>query len=325
VTEHEVFQILESTLGAASGPPAKNGDAIFFCPNCNHNSPHLVVNVRNSLYHCWICEFGGRGHQRCLSRLGYRKQSQMFSDQMVITSGEFTVDTIRSLFAKYGSFSNKNQYEVHIPETFEQLYFNRNSLDYRPGYNYLIKRGLTENDIMKYNIHYSVAKRAVLIPSYDDNFILNYYVLRYIDRKRYDNPAIPKLDFIFNEWLINWDEELYVVEGVFDAILSRRNSAVLLGSSLKRDYELFKEIVKHRTPVVLALDPDAYRKQCIIGELLVSNDVNVKIVDLRDDDKDISELGTEQFHSKEKIQFGLREVVKSKLEARRDTCQKLFM
>ncbi len=318
MNENEIFEMLENLLGSATSQPDRNGDAVFRCPNCNHNKPHLVVNVKSGLYHCWICEFGGNGHKKSLYRLGFKSESQLFSNGLVLTAESFTVDGIRNLFAKYGSISKENHYEVEIPKGYGQLYFNRKSAEYKSGYLYLIRtRGLSDNDIMKFNIHYNPSTRCVLIPSYDKNFVLNYYVARYIDRKRYDNPQIPKVDFIFNEWLINWNKELLITEGAFDAIKSKRNSAVLLGSSLKKDYKLFRSIIKNRTPVVLALDPDAYKKQCIIAELLRSNDINVKIIDLRESNMDISEMGVEEFNKKIPIQFGLKQFVESKFVKRR--------
>ena len=69
-----------------------------------------------------------------------------------------------------------------------------------------------------------------------------------------------KKQIIFNELNIKWDEELTIVEGPFDLTKSNFNTTCLLGSSLNESYELFKKIVKNKTPVLLGLDPDAMTK-----------------------------------------------------------------
>ena len=54
--------------------------------------------------------------------------------------------------------------------------------------------------------------------------------------------------------------------------------------------KLFQEIVKNKTPVVLALDSDAYWKTVKIAEKLVDYDVSVKIADTRCAD-DVGDIG----------------------------------
>ena len=39
----------------------------------------------------------------------------------------------------------------------------------------------------------------------------------------------PKTNFIFNEHFVDWNKPLFLVEGVFDAIMLRRNAVPILG------------------------------------------------------------------------------------------------
>ena len=51
---------------------------------------------------------------------------------------------------------------------------------------------------------------------------VNYYSGRSYDKfnkLKYKNPDVSKSDIIFNEGLINWDSNVYLVEGVFDHIV----------------------------------------------------------------------------------------------------------
>ena len=48
------------------------------------------------------------------------------------------------------------------------------------------------------------------------------------------NPPTAKSKIIFNELYIDWNEDLTLTEGVFDAIIAGQNSVPILGSSLKQ-------------------------------------------------------------------------------------------
>ena len=56
------------------------------------------------------------------------------------------------------------------------------------------------------------------------------------------------------------------------------NATCLLGSHLSQESVLFTKIVKNRTPITLALDPDAIKKSHDIAKSLYSYDVPVKIM-----------------------------------------------
>ena len=85
---------------------------------------------------------------------------------------------------------------------------------------------------------------------------------------------------IFNEINIDWSRELTLVEGPFDLTKSNGNSACLLGSHLSKDSALFEKIARHRTPILLALDPDARKKSHDIAKLLNSYGVSIRTVDV---------------------------------------------
>ena len=133
----------------------------------------------------------------------------------------------------------------------------------KQAYNYLIKRGITDNIIDKYGIGFcdkgSFSGR-IIIPSYDSKNQLNYFIARSWDpnsRAKYKNPESAKDEIIFFENTINWDEDIYLCEGAFDAIFLP-NSIAMLGKHMS-DLLLTTLYDKANGNIVLCLDSDAFQ------------------------------------------------------------------
>ena len=76
---------------------------------------------------------------------------------------------------------------------------------------------------------------------------------------KYLNPPASK-NIVFNHLYVDWDSDVVLVEGVFDAIRAGTNAIPILGSSLNEDSVLFQEIIKNDATIYVALDPDAEKK-----------------------------------------------------------------
>jgi DNA primase len=101
---------------------------------------------------------------------------------------------------------------------------------------YLKQRGITDEIIKDYRIGYTAEGDfafRVIIPSYDKEGELNYFIARsWVPHKiKYKNPTIPKETIIFNEFNIDFDKDIYLVEGAFD-MLFLENSIPLLGKNI---------------------------------------------------------------------------------------------
>ena len=149
---------------------------------------------------------------------------------------------------------------------------------------YCLSRGYTDQDLWRYRIGYSNEwkwRRRVIIPSFDDEGNLNYFVTRAIDETpyKYLNAKANKRKIIFNDIDTDWKaESIIIVEGALDLMKCRNLNAVcILGSSLQSDSYLFQKLVQNSMDVILSLDPDAYEKQLRIAELLSSYDLNVSL------------------------------------------------
>ena len=163
--------------------------------------------------------------------------------------------------------------------------------------NYLRKRGINSADILKWKIGYcedGEYRNRIIIPSFNRDGNCNYFVARTWtkDWLKYKNPPAAK-NVVFNELMINWNEPIVLVEGIFDAIVAD-NSVPLLGSTLNTRSKLFRAILTHSKRVYVALDQDAEKKALNIVNALISYGVEVYKIDTSGYE-DVGEMAKEKF------------------------------
>ena len=95
--------------------------------------------------------------------------------------------------------------------------------------------------------------------------------------------------------MIEWEKPVYVVEGIFDAILSRKNAVPILGSNVGSGSLLFKRLLQNNTEVIIALDADAKKKIIKMINELVKYNIPVTYVDWNREERDIAEMGSAKF------------------------------
>ena len=96
------------------------------------------------------------------------------------------------------------------------------------------------------------------------------------DWHKYKNPPTSK-NIIFNDLNIDWDDDVILVEGIFDAIKCK-NAIPLLGSTLKESSKLFEKICYKKPNIYMAMDLDAQEKQLLIANKIKEYGINVKII-----------------------------------------------
>ena len=281
---------LEGVLGK-SGKRARNNYA-FHCPFCNHKKPKLEVQLvtnekGENPWECWVCKTRGKTIRSLLRQL--KVPSEIARDVLAYVSKGELVRYHEDDFVK-------------LPEEFQPLFSASNeSIIANKIRRYLHKRGITELDILKYNIGYCLTgdyEGRIIIPSYDENNQLNYFVGRSFENSyyKYKNPSASK-DIIAFENFINWNLPIVLVEGVFDAIAAKRNAIPILGKSLSNS--LLKKIVSNNVEqVYIALDSDALKEAITFCEQFLSMGKSVYLVGM--DDKDPSEMGFEEFSQRMK-------------------------
>jgi len=294
MSEVKNLDILSKVFGQPlkpHNPVDRNGNVYFKCPFCNHHNKKLTINVKTELWNCFVCETRGRSLVRLLIKSGNHNYASILKKNKY---HDFDLDKIFNTQKE-----QEEKKDLLLPKKYQPIFNNQNKEFFKPAIDYLYKRGLQQEDILRYDIHYSITEQRVLFPSYDENEELNYYVGRSINPRekiKYSNATIPKKNVIFNEHLIKWNEELYLVEGIFDCIASRKNAVPILGSSLNEGFKLFKKIVRNKTKVIMALDSDARRKSINIADKLINFGVDVGFVDWSSgEQRDISEMGSEEF------------------------------
>jgi DNA primase len=283
------LKIISEILGSSY---RSNNEHLFLCPYCKHDKKKLSVNVEKNLFKCWICESTGRDIRRLVRRFGNFNQLAEWDN----LTNRTNISDFDDLFAETQSETEPAP-SLGLPEGFNSL-CNKPSLAALPALNYLKNREISEKDMLYWKMGYTLSGRfsnRVVIPSFDINGDLNYFIARTFssDFRKYLNPPVSK-DIIFNELYLEWDSDLVITEGVFDAIVAGPNAVPLLGSTLRQNSKLFRRIAQSDTSIFLALDPDAAKKEERIIRLFLSYGLEVFKIDVSGYE-DISEMGREEF------------------------------
>ena len=274
------------------GEPQRSGNEhLFYCVFCKHHKKKLSLNLEKGKYKCWICDAAGP-IQRLVRKHGTFLQLQAWRE----LTGQVEIADFDNLFAQQAEETVEEQL-ISLPEEFASL-CNRNfSLTSVQAKNYLQARGIEKDDILRWKIGFcptgEFAER-IIVPSFKLDGKCNYFVGRTYAKhwKKYLNPPQSR-DIIFNELMIDWDEDVILCEGVFDA-LKIENSIPILGSTLREDSKLFAQIVKNDSAIYLALDPDAEKKIGLLIESLLSYGIEIYKVEINPY-KDVGEMSKEEF------------------------------
>ena len=292
-------QLLESILGPSKS--ARGGDeAVFHCPSCKHHKKKLTVNLSTQKFQCWVCNF--KGHRAFKLLKNVDASPKIFDD-------------LKTLDLEY-NFKKRNQSKqnpnlLQLPEGITPILSSSAVLS-KHALHYLKGRGITEQDIVKYNIQYSEIgdlKNMVVIPSYDNNGSINYYVGRSFDKNAYIKHKLAPAtkDIIGFDLYINWDLPIILCEGAFDAMAIKRNAIPLFGKKISS--ALMKKILTSNCKkIYLALDNDALKDALEHAKKLMSYGKRVFLIEIGD--KDPSELGFKKFL---KLLYNAEELTNSSL------------
>jgi DNA primase len=283
--------LLESVLG--KGNSTSKGNYAFNCPLCTHHKPKLEINLKTNAkkenpWHCWICDSKGKTIKSLLKAI--KAPSNKLSElKLIIQPGskeEYHPQEIMELPKEFIPLSDIS--------TLGKL----SQIQARHAIQFLQKRNITVEDIIKYNIGFCKEGKyegRVIVPSYDDNGKINYYIAReYSDlgSRKYKNPPMSVKDVIGFELYINWKAPIILCEGIFDALTIKRNVIPLFGKVLHE--KLMMKLVKSEVDrIYIALDSDAIKSALKHCETLMSYGKKVYLVEMNG--KDANEIGYENF------------------------------
>ena len=254
-----VKDLLDNFLGEPQRYDETIGQVTYDCPVCSYDikslskgdgKGNLEISIEKNVYHCWAC---GETHD---------------------THGH-----LGKLIDKYGSKNDKKIYKLIRPDKFEKKEREYKTLELPKEYkkfedihplhlprkealNYLKKRGITQEIIDKFQIGICIDGEyggRIIVPSFNKKGDLNFFVSRSWNPKsrlKYKNPEAPKDFLIFNESLIDWKKDIYIVEGVFDSFFLE-NSIALLGKFINDN--LWEKLYdKAKKDIIICLDGDAF-------------------------------------------------------------------
>tara|TARA_R110000744_G_scaffold235180_2_gene352860 strand:+ start:31173 stop:32087 length:915 start_codon:yes stop_codon:yes gene_type:complete len=287
-----LLELLQEVLGEINSHYPNNSQISFDCPVCSYDIKGLdngdgkgnfEVNYALGVYKCWACSEVYNTHGS-LNKLFLKWGNKRHKSTWELIGGDFIKKTIK----KYE--------DVRLPK--EYISFtkaNKLTIPYKEAYNYLLKRNVTNEMIIKYSIGYTTEGKyrgRIIVPSFDNKGEINYFVSRsYVGHKnKYKNPEAEKDKIIFNEHLINWEKDIYLVEGVFDMVFVD-NSIPVLGKSVSDKLwgKLYDNAKKN---IIICLDGDAWEDAKKLYRKLDGGRLTNKIwLTKPPKDKDIGDLG----------------------------------
>jgi DNA primase len=280
-----LVELLEEVLGDHGLHYPNRGQISFNCPVCDdgRNKHNMEVNYIDNVYKCWSCGDSEGTHGalgRIFDKYGNRKQKKLYN----VLKPETVVKR------------EKKKKTLKLPEGF--TLFKDSSTVYpvrRQAMNYLKSRGITDEMIDKFGIGFCDKgdhAGRIVIPSYNTKGELNYYIARSwnpMSRAKYKNPEAEKDKIIFWENLIDWNKDIYLVEGAFDGLFVD-NPIPMLGKHMSE--LLFETIYKKaKANIVICLDADAWENAVKLYHELHGGELwgRIKLIKLPDD-KDIADL-----------------------------------
>ena len=282
-----LVNLVNSVIG--TGKRTARGNQAHSCPYCNHVKPKLEINFSENKkgynpWHCWVCDKKGTRITSLFKQV--KAAPEKFDELFKLIGNEQEHKKVVSVT------------DLKLPEEFK-LFENitTSNIAGRKAVAYLKNRGITRDDVDKYNMGYCTSGRytnMIIIPSYDETGKLNYFTGRSFEKDpyvKYRNPETSR-DIIPFELFINWKLPLILCEGPFDAIAIKRNAIPLLGNNIQQN--LMKRIVTSTVEkIYIALDNDALKKAIYFAEQFINEGKEVHLIEL--EGKDPSEMGFTQF------------------------------
>ena len=287
-----IIEILEDFLGDSHRHHPGKGQIAFDCPVCSYDikglddgdgKGNLEVNYQMGVFKCWSC-----------------------------AETHYTKGRLGKLIKKWGTKTHLRDFELLSPEEFHYKENKYNSklklpvgytslvevsphdLNAKQVWSYLKKRNISKEIVEKYKIGFTTEgeyKFRIIVPSYNVYDDLQFFIARsYVNNKlKYKNPEQEKSNLIFNEGHIDWDKDIYLVEGVFDMFFIK-NSIPLLGKVVSDSLwqRLYEE---SKSNIIICLDGDAWEDAVRLYEKINGGKLRgrIKIVKLPDN-RDIADL-----------------------------------
>lgn len=283
-----ITQLLESIIGPSDR--GKGTNIKFSCPfpDCA-NKPSKLEGLKKLEVDVETVEEDGKQINRWACWSCGNKGKSIYSLLKALDAPQHLFDQLKDIIKYTEHTSHTDVSKAHygglLPKEYKPLAgkLPKVELKLRHAKAYLKKRGIKEDDILKYSIGYcedGEYRGRVIIPSYDSEGKINYIIARTIFDEvvpKYKNPSCSR-DIIPFDLFVNWNEPICLSEGAFDVMAIKRNVIPLLDKELQP--ELMKKILSSKcSKVYLALDPDALKQMLKYAEILMNEGKQVFTVD----------------------------------------------
>jgi hypothetical protein len=238
---------------------------------------HLTYKEDNCIYNCFNCEASGDFYG---------------------LYAEFKNITRKEAWKRFHTYSTKN-----IRNKLKQKKKEKTVIEEK-NYNNILKHCLSVNDIAEGHIekkYLEILKKFIedrninipiyisisgkysgrfIIPVYKDNNIVYFQARSIYDeaQNKYLNPPSNKEFIIFNEENLDYDDNIYITEGILDAQSIEKNGTCCLGKEISDDWinNFIKKIksdkIKNKIVIVLDNDKDGQKSLSkIINNSIYSN------------------------------------------------------
>ena len=291
-----VIEILEDILGDSNMHNDYKGQMSFDCPVCSYDikgldhgdgKGNLEVNYKYNVFKCWVCAESHETHGSIFKLVKKFGNSKQLKNYLLLKPDEGE------------DFSKRVYKTVKLPQDFIPFKEASEGLKmtpyYKQAYNYIKSRNITDLMVQMYNIGFcyrGIYENRIIIPSYDCERRINYFIARsYLNRTKmkYKNPEAQKELIIFNEYLVDWNETIYIVEGAFDSIFIP-NAIPLLGKFMS-DHLFHTLYEKVKGKIIIVLDPDAWNDAERLYHKLNCGKLMGRVFAIKlEGDKDIADL-----------------------------------
>jgi len=262
-----------------------------FSPDgCNRSDTkyHLYVNIEKKIWHCFRCGYGSSQQPKTSSLVRFIADAEnksihlvlkFLEDRNILATDEPLSDLLENIFTK--KYTVKENLPIILPKQFFPLRTLSSSsklfLEYA-----LLSRGLSLEDLVKYNVKYCCTKvpnlkywrNKIVFPIYDLNGVCKSAIGRDIgaNKKRWlfwPNSNVHQL-----LWPLGYfdslkyipfksQETIVLVEGIFDALavekFTKFKALVTFGKKIsKAQIQLLKKLCKKH--VIIAWDFDAKKQ-----------------------------------------------------------------
>ena len=170
MSHNKLINLLNRVIGNSGRKLRKRDEYMYWSPFISHHKPKLQVNIKTQKWHCWVSNQGGHNLFQLFKRVN--ATDKQFTELRNIV-GETSYE--------YQSDISKKEEKVELPKHYKPLWEDDSGIQRKHSLVYLYNRGITKDDIIRYSIGYcdgGVYNNRVIIPSYDVDGVLNYFIAR---------------------------------------------------------------------------------------------------------------------------------------------------